>query len=547
MNCNEFKELILDYLGNELNKLQLKSFVEHSISCASCARDLLLEEKLVRMIKESPRPQIPDFYPTTGLNQVRRGRRLAIALIISSAAAFIFGILTWLTNLPTNNTNSSVNNPSRDLFQPMVALDALKEDILDQVKLDNNEIKKLDQVLDAKSLLEVAKGTVQTRDLIEAVTGTKFSSHKSVRASSQAYSLESKINEYSFYCYPDCYVKTRLAKWGVEDANVTRIVRDTFSNEIKIQSYIAQLIKEQDKSDAELGKLISSAREETKKLLKKNEENIKRLINTLDTEKLLNVISALDENPIASEGKQDQYEEFTDKFIEFFQVTREEAEKFTQTLKEIRNQFEEIVPKVEELVGAYKAVVVRNWLPGIDGENVTKMRLDLDTESLEKLVVIAIYVQDMMKEWKEKLESVIPKKIRRYLRHNYYGEGPFNQLITQKRLYIALVPGHHSIILINKKLDKILPQMNIKDKDVKEKVKNILSEIFEQAEEEKIERVYLFQIPRKTQDKTDTEVEMLKESLGIIKACENKIMKLEDELRGIVTARQFLMYIKYGF
>jgi len=59
MNCEEFRERVLDYVEGNLEKLELGAFRHHFTSCAACSEALRSVEGQAELLTALPRPAAP--------------------------------------------------------------------------------------------------------------------------------------------------------------------------------------------------------------------------------------------------------------------------------------------------------------------------------------------------------------------------------------------------------------------------------------------------------------------------------------------------------
>ncbi len=92
MACNDYKELLMGYLDNELNDEQINRFEEHLAGCPECADELEQFRKLKAITDEvtlvEPEDKLWQDYWTGVYNRIERG----IGWIVFSVAAIILTI-----------------------------------------------------------------------------------------------------------------------------------------------------------------------------------------------------------------------------------------------------------------------------------------------------------------------------------------------------------------------------------------------------------------------------------------------------------------------
>ncbi len=231
----------------------------------------------------------------------------------------------------------------------------------------------------------------------------------------------------------------------------------------------------------------------------------------------------------------EEYKDFTKKFQKVFRVTEEEAKKFTDRLKEARKGYEESVNKLSDILNDETLVKrVKPMLPYITEQSIDFFINDIEADKKEKLLELAKNTKEKLTGWEEKLKGLIDeekaKKITFQLK-NY---------ITQEKLPVPMSYGPKTD---EERTEDIIDEMGIEDKEKKVKCTDIVKKIFKlQAEKRDLSRD-LMAIARK-QDVTDEEVNKAKELIKSVKARGSEIEKAEDELLGLVSAKQYLAYLK---
>lgn len=233
---------------------------------------------------------------------------------------------------------------------------------------------------------------------------------------------------------------------------------------------------------------------------------------------------------------EDDYKKFCAKAQKAYKITEEEAKKFTDIIKDVRTSYSEIIKKLSEHVDEKNLNTLRLMLPNITEKTLkSHFRMD-DDEKVEKVVEIAKEAKEKIDKSIDKIREAISEKVAKMYDH------PIRGFIMAKELRMPVRWGPKTDEEI---LEEILDEMNIDDKETKAKVSKTLKDLLEsKSQQKKISRELTKLLYKK--ELTDEESQKAQDLVKDSRAKSKEIDKLEDELFGLVTAKQFIAYMKVG-
>lgn len=112
MNCNEFKELISEYIDDDLDSYNKKMFEEHMKSCKNCMSEYLVFKKIIDGAHELPMEELPKGYCDKlrdNLNRTKKEQKMSMRkriLKYTSIAAVFLLVLSGVYIVSNNYTKN---------------------------------------------------------------------------------------------------------------------------------------------------------------------------------------------------------------------------------------------------------------------------------------------------------------------------------------------------------------------------------------------------------------------------------------------------------
>lgn len=97
--CEDMQELIAARNDGELDVETTRLFEEHLRNCAACRRELDWEERLQRLLRRLPEPQVPAGFEERAFARLyssERPRRIRTAAVWALAASLLIGVGVWM-------------------------------------------------------------------------------------------------------------------------------------------------------------------------------------------------------------------------------------------------------------------------------------------------------------------------------------------------------------------------------------------------------------------------------------------------------------------